>query len=83
MLREGGVHRLHREAQRAALQLLQLAQAGAEVVVGLARDVQVTQREVQPASQQPTQGPSPQGLGVSSPLALLLPPTSLTSVGLH
>lgn len=67
VLREGGVHRLHREAQATVSQLLQPPQAGAEVVVGLARDVQVPQREVEPAHK-PRHTPRP-----SPPEALLLP----------
>lgn len=55
---EGGLHWLHSKAQLAVLELLQLVQGGAEVVVGLARDVQVTQREVQPANKQATHVPS-------------------------
>lgn len=50
-LREGGLHGLHQEAQLAMGELLQGAQGGAEVVVGLTGDVQVSQREVEPADQ--------------------------------
>ena len=47
-LREGGGQRLHVEAVRAVLQSLQLAQAVAEVVVGIAGHVHVPQGEVHP-----------------------------------
>lgn len=51
-LREGGVHQLHHKAQLAVSKPLQLVQGGAEVVVRLACDVQVSEREVQPANEQ-------------------------------
>lgn len=56
-LREGGLHRLHCEAQSAIREPLQPLQPGAEVVVGLTRDIQVSEREVQPANKQPTHMP--------------------------
>ena len=53
-LREGGLHPLHREAQPAVCEPLQPPQPGAEVVVCLTCDVQVSECEVQPANRQAT-----------------------------